>query len=301
MGSYYENISAKTRSLNKFRRLFANPNADPLLASLMRRLPFMRDIIGKLIPPEYLYTKPSLRNYRSNGLQMKLDISNLVDHFIYFSFEHKAISNFVSRLKTDDIVVDVGANIGYTTLLFAKKCTQGKVLSIEPSKELFKTINDHIALNATSNVLALNIGIGEKASIGRLFKIDEFNTGRNRILEDNDKGTNSETIEIRTLDEVVESTALQRINAIKIDVEGYEFKVLQGAERILRTMRPLLMIEVDDHNLKQQKASRQMLFSFLHNLNYIAVDAESMKTIDLTADYENAHFDIICFPKTEKR
>jgi FkbM family methyltransferase len=297
MGSYYEHISAKTKFLNTFRKILAGPAIDPILAFLMRKLPILKKLTGKIIPPEYLYKKPSLRNYSVNGIRMELDISNLVDHFIYFSFEHRAISNFVKELKAGDTVLDVGANIGYTTLLFGKKCKEGRVLSFEPSKQLFHTLTQHVQLNALTNVEPINLGLGEKESTAKLFVVDKFNTGMNRILEQTDEDIPCESISIKKLDDIINSKGLQKVNAIKIDVEGFEYKVLQGAISTLTRMRPVMMIEVNDRNLKQQNSSRQELFSFLKDLNYKAFDAETMKEIDLTGDYPLPHFDILCFPK----
>ena len=299
--NYYENISSTTRFLNLIRRMFTNKMVEPVLCFSMRKLPFLRGFIGKFIPPEYLYKKPAYRDYNVNGIRMKLDISNLVDHFIYFSFSHKAIHNFADQLKVNDTVVDIGGNIGYTTILFAKKCGEGAVISIEPSKELFKTLNEHIRLNSLTNVKVLNIGLGDIGRSAQLFKVDKFNNGRNRILETAGKDVPSETITIKTLDEVVDCMNLKEISAIKLDVEGYEYKVLQGSVKTLKNMQPVMLIEVDDANLKQQQAGSKMVFSFLHELNYTGYDAETMCEVDLTGDSAKPHFDLLCFPKAMKR
>ena len=294
---YYSQVSDKTKIFNFFRKAFANPFSDRILASLMRKGSFLKLITGKIIPPEYLYKNPSLRDYKENGIKMRLNIANLVDHCVYFSNEQKALDAFISRLKPTDTLIDIGANIGYTTLLFSKKCCEGKVISIEPSKELYETVKKHLSLNGINNATCLNIGLGEKEKTVNLYKVSETNTGMNRIFEDSEAPFDSESIIIKTLDEVVLEEKIELIDAIKIDVEGYEYKVLKGAVNILKTKQPMLLIEVDDHNLREQQSSPAEIFKLLFELNYSVYEAGNMRKIEMSHDYSDIHFDVICLKK----
>ena len=294
---YYGSISSKTKLLNFFRKAFANPIIDPLLANLTQKKGLLRTLALRILPPEYLYKNPSYRKYNRNGIKMNLNISNLVDHYVYYSTDQSALDRFISYLKPTFNVIDIGANIGYTTLLFSKACTQGKIISVEPSGELFETINNHIKLNEFNNVKCLNIGLGEKNKTVKLFKVSETNTGMNRIFENEDIPFRSENIIIKTLDEVDKEENLSTIDAIKIDVEGYELKVLQGAVNVLKTHNPVLLVEIDYDNLKEQQASPEQIFKLLFELDYSIFEAETMQKIELTRDYTGVHFDVICFKK----
>lgn len=292
---YYGEISYKTRAFNFFRKTLANSFADRILALLMRRVSFLRPVISRIIPPEYLYKNPSLRFYNENGIKMELNISNLVDHCVYFSTDEKAFDKFISYLKPTDTVIDIGANIGYTTLLFSKACPNGNIISIEPSKELFQTINNHLLLNKTKNVKSFHVGLGESEKTVQLYKVSENNSGMNRVFEGEDIPFNSESIIIRPLDNVVRENGITKIDALKIDVEGYEYNVLKGAYNTLKTLAPILLIEVDDHNLKEQHSSPDQLFKFLFDLNYSVFEADTLRKIELEKDYSDVHFDVICF------
>lgn len=294
---YYSTVSRKTKFYNFLRKGFANPFADKILSGAMHNLKFLQFFLSKLVAPEYLYKKPSIRKYNRNGIKMDLDISNLVDHFIYFSFPDIAIKNFITRLKSSDHIIDVGTNIGYTTLLFSKACNTGKVLSVEPSPSLFKTLTHHIDINSAKNVTALNVGLAERERTATLYQVNENNSGMNRILEESEGSSTSESIILKTLDQLANELNFNTVNAIKIDVEGYELNVLKGAHQTLQNKKPILLIEVDDFNLKQQNASIKEMFEFLTSLNYELFNAKTMKSIDLSKEYINAHFDIICFPK----
>jgi FkbM family methyltransferase len=244
-----------------------------------------------------LYKDPSRRKYNREGIKMNLNISNLVDHYVYYSINKLPITSFISYLKPDAIVIDVGTNIGYTTLLLSKACSQGKIIGIEPSKELFKILEDHVNLNAFTNVKCLNVGLGEKNKTVKLYKVNDSNTGMNRILDTNDSTLSSENITIKTLDEVAAEEHLDKVDAIKIDVEGYELKVLQGAMSVLKKHHPVLLVEIDPENLKEQQACPDDIFKLLFDLGYSIFDVKTMKSIELGQNYNGAHFDAICFKK----
>jgi FkbM family methyltransferase len=294
---YYSKISSKTKLLNVLRKGLANKTTDKLLSRLAHKVPSLRSSLIKIIPPEYLYKKPSLRSYEWNGTKMNLDISNLVDHCIYFSTDQKALDNFIGNLKSSDTLVDIGANIGYTTLLFSKACSKGKILSIEPSKELFNTVESHLQLNGIKNVTCLNIGLGDQEKTAMLYKVSENNSGMNRVFENTETSYNSESVKIKTLDAVLSEQKIEKVNAIKIDVEGYEFKILKGALNTIKTNKPILFIEIDDLNLKEQHTSPKEVFNFLKDLNYSIQEATTLKPVAIEKDHTGVHFDIICFQK----
>lgn len=295
---YYDQLSFKTRLFNVIRKRFANKFIDGFFAMLLQKFSFTKPIVSRLVAPEYLYNNPSPRYYQCNGIKMNLNISNLVDHCIYFSTDQKAIDRFITQIKPNDTVIDIGANIGYTALQFSRACEKGSVYAIEPSKVLFKTVEDHLSLNEVKNTKVLNIGLGEKEETVRLYKVSTSNSGMNRVLKDNDAPFDSESIIIKRLDNVVAEQNIQKVNAIKIDVEGYEYKILKGAFDTLKKFHPILLIEIDDLNLKEQQSSPIELFEFLFDLNYSLFNASSMTEINLNDDFTGVHFDIICFHKT---
>lgn len=295
--SYHAAISPKTKLLNLLRKPLVNPFFDKILANCMHTFSGRNSFIGKIVPPEYLYKKSAPRNYNRNGIKMQLNIRNLVDHDIYFSFGHKAIDNFLSNLKTDDTVIDVGANIGHTTLLFSKKCYNGKIISVEPSKKLFEIVKQHLDLNEIKNVIPLNIGLGETSKSAQLFQVNDSNSGMNRVLTSGHVSHQSEGIIIKTLDSVVAELKIRSISAIKIDVEGYEYNILKGASETLKAFKPILLIEIDDYNLKEQNATPGHVFNLLTDIGYSIFNAETLQPVNIGLNYTDRHFDIICFQK----
>ena len=133
---------------------------------------------------------------------------------------------FEALLKPGDVVVDVGANIGALTLCAgARVGNSGKIFSIEAHPVIFGYLMRNLRFNKSTNVQAHNLAIGNRK--GKATCTDRWSDYQNSI------GAGSEGIEIDLcpLDEVIPNEA--RIALLKIDVEGYELFVLQGASSTL--------------------------------------------------------------------
>ncbi|HET6992080.1 MAG TPA: FkbM family methyltransferase, partial [Bacteroidia bacterium] len=87
-----------------------------------------------------------------------------------------------------------------------------------------------------------------------------------------------------------------RIDFIKIDVEGYEYHVLQGAEKTIENSRPVFFIEVVDDFLKAQGSSAELLVSFLDSKKYKLKNANDGAEVTTKTNFTNSHFDIIALP-----
>jgi hypothetical protein len=117
-----------------------------------------------------------------------------------------------------------------------------------------------------------------------------------RILGDKGKISSYDKteVEIDTLDRSMQLFEIPSPSLIKIDVEGYEFKVLQGALETLKKNRPVLFIELDDNNLKEQGGNAKELVEFLLQLRYNILNATNGKTVNEATVFINCHFDILC-------
>jgi len=153
---------------------------------------------------------------------------------------------FKEILKNDSIVIDIGANWGLHTLYTSKLVGKiGKVIAIEPFSPAFRELKWHIAENACQNVVALNIAIGEFDGEIKMLTKDESAEG---VVADcankADTFLNEFLVKQQRLDTVVRELALDRVDLIKVDVEGAENNVLKGAEQVVDKFRPIFIIDL---------------------------------------------------------
>jgi FkbM family methyltransferase len=158
--------------------------------------------------------------------------------------ERTFVGNF---LKSGMVVIDVGAHHGFYTLLASKKVgPAGRVLAFEPSPRERKKLLRHLRFNHCLNVKIWDCALGRAAGNAELFIIDGTQTGCNSLRPPNSvQPTKSVPVRLESLDECMEREGIEHIDFIKMDVEGAEMEVLNGATRLLdRRPRPVLMCEV---------------------------------------------------------
>jgi|WetSurMetagenome_2_1015567.scaffolds.fasta_scaffold41886_2 FkbM family methyltransferase len=145
---------------------------------------------------------------------------------------------FKQNIKKGDVVVDVGAHIGYYTIIAA--CIvgdSGKVYAFEPDLKNFKILLQNIKANKLNNVIAINKAVSEKNTKLNLF-INPNNTGDHRIYECDEK-RKSIDIDAVTLNSELKNV---KVNLIKMDIQGSEILALKGANNIFAGNKTLKMI-----------------------------------------------------------
>lgn len=150
-------------------------------------------------------------------------------------------------------LLDVGANIGAHTIVWAKEMTGwGKVVAYEPQERLYYALCGNIALNNCFNASASMFAIGERRGLKRIPKLDHLSPASFGSLELCQAPTNErigQNVSYSAVDsDIVESWTidtlnLRRIDLIKIDVEGMEAEVLRGARSSIMQHRPVLLVE----------------------------------------------------------
>ncbi len=134
------------------------------------------------------------------------------------------------------VVLDIGANIGNHSIYFAKECLAGKVISFEPIEQTFKILQKNIKLNELQDIIIpYNFGIGEEQSYASASDYDLTNIGGITL-----QNTSNGNIKIFSIDEL---NLNENISLIKIDVEGFEEKVIKGSLKTIKKYMPMIMIE----------------------------------------------------------
>jgi len=295
---YHLKISAKTRSLNFLRKFFIISGLDKSLARFSRKNRW-KPLVARLIPPNYLYQPGTMRTCNIDGINFNLDISDTVGHTNYYSIGDKAEKLLFDYVQRGMNVIDIGANIAGTTLNLAKRTLPGgKIFSFEPSPYNYERAFENISLNNFSNIKLINQGLGNIKTTAYLCNVNSYNRGMQRILNNGQEDASYEkaAVEIDTLDSSMQKFDIPRPSLIKIDVEGYEFKVLKGGKETIIKHKPALFIELDDNNLREQGNDAKELIQSLIDLKYTIINAATGCVVDENTNYSNCHFDILCTP-----
>ena len=154
--------------------------------------------------------------------------------------------------------VDVGGNIGSFMWQFAHKCS--KVIIFEPIPRLNQVIEDSITFNRATNIELIKKALGDHLSTVRMLD----NNNSSVVNEYDDSRTLN--VEISTLDR--ELKHLNSIDFIKIDVEGFELKVLRGGAEIIRKHKPVLLVELHLGFIENYGESYKDVIDWIESLNY---------------------------------
>jgi FkbM family methyltransferase len=134
-----------------------------------------------------------------------------------------------STLRPGDVFWDVGANVGVMTLVAARRCA--RVVAFEPEPSARRRLEENIAMNAIANVTVMPLALGARDGSGRMRRGPATNLGMSRLASGEEAG---EAVAIRAADALV-AEGVPAPDAMKVDVEGAELGVFEGARGILRT------------------------------------------------------------------
>ncbi|MBE9028907.1 FkbM family methyltransferase [filamentous cyanobacterium LEGE 11480] len=195
----------------------------------------------------------------------------------YGYYEPTLVERCVQHIDVQKDIIDIGANIGFYSVLFAKKVAAGqRVLAVEPTKNAFERLTKNLELNeVTSQVITYN-GVASNA-MGEF----EINTipGKEEYsslgVMEHPSIVQEEYISYKvpssTLDALVDEHKLNP-GFVKIDVEGAEHLVLQGADTLLSKHRPVILSEITNDLLKKNGASAQIIVDLIRSYNYKIVN-----------------------------
>lgn len=223
-------------------------------------------------PPLRAFTHALLRKLVKNELQLpegvlllnKNDpiVSGALSLGVYEAFFG---SLYRRKLHSKMTVVDIGANLGYYTLI-ASKHTQ-RVIAFEPEPENAALLERTIERNSLANVTLIRKGLGEKAAMLTL-SLHPDNKGKHTLLPLSEKGVTSQEIAVTTLDTALAEIGVTHVDLIKIDIEGWEAKALRGANATIRASHPLLLFEFTPHRIRAAGDDPLCMLDELENEGY---------------------------------
>ncbi|MGW1076539.1 FkbM family methyltransferase [Streptomyces sp. NPDC002537] len=182
------------------------------------------------------------------GDRFVLDTRDLIQRYIYLFgvWEPHMTAWLQRRLRPGDTFVDVGANIGYFSLLAAGLVGgEGRVVAIEASPMFHQILRRHVQLNGRDNVRAVNVAVSDKRERLELVLASNRNLGASSIVPYDGPAVSVFDVEARPLTEILDPAEIATARVIKIDVEGAEGGVVRGLAPLLDKLRPDAEITVE--------------------------------------------------------
>ena len=218
-------------------------------------------------------------------MYIKADGSEIANSMITIGAWEKLETNlFLSLLKPDMTVLDVGANVGYYALLAAKRVAQ--VYAFEPDPDSFDLLTRSVQANGYTNVKCLRAAVTDKG--GRsTFYIDSEAWGNSLCSNNVSKPVKTLDVETVCLDQLYAKGSLgERIHLVKIDVQGAEEMVLKGSANVLARCRPTVLMEVEPRRLRNMGTDPYQLLKHLemdfgYTIRAIESDGQSLPLGDI--------------------
>lgn len=207
------------------------------------------------------------------------------DHYLTAhknGFEPSMVHLFQTLVTPQYNVLDIGANVGCTTLLFGALAK--RVISFEPSPTTHAFLVRNVAASGLSNISVENCGLGAVAGVSELTYAPANRAGA--FVSANitaSSGHTTETIRIKRLDDIVDSYAFPHLDFIKIDVEGFEKSVLEGARTTIGAYLPLIVLELNHWCLNAfQRITIPDFFDFLRAMFPVVLAVDNRVHLDLS-------------------
>ncbi len=191
--------------------------------------------------------------------------------------------------------VDVGASFGIYTVVASRMVgTAGRVLAFEPSVQSFSVLRRNIEINNLKNVLAFRVALSEERGGAWLYHAPD--PSGNSLGRDPSFDGAAEEVITESLDCALERASVDRVDVIKMDVQGAEELVLRGANKVVNTMRPLIIFEVYPNGAEYLGLSSNGARKMLEGLGYEFFRVGEPGPIDWTEPLP-AYFNVVAVPR----
>lgn len=210
------------------------------------------------------------------GIRYDLDLSEVIDFGIFTGgWEPSTIRFLENNVSAGDVVLEVGANIGAHTLLIAKLVgPEGAVYAFEPTEFALNKLRRNLSLNPhLADVVVLRQNLVTNHELATPSRAIKSSWPVHRV------GKPQETVTVGAvaLDDFVAEAKLSKVSLLKVDVDGYDYKVLDGARGMLSRYRPIVFVELSEYALNEQNDSTVDILSLFKDLGYEAYSEDGQR------------------------
>ncbi len=227
-----------------------------------------------VILQKYNPVKDNISNVKLNDINIKMYTESINEYKRVISYKNdsKILNTLLMEIKADDVFWDVGANIGLYSCLAAASRNNFKAFAFEPEDKAYNRLKENIELNGLTNTFTYKMALADKSGKLRLKIAEHFADGNHSLLNSNpDELSIYEEVEIIKGDDLIINDKIDVPNIIKIDVEGFEYNVLQGLIETLKNKRcRIVLTEVHFSQLNAQGLNDipQKIYNLLTELGF---------------------------------
>ncbi|MEO8172556.1 MAG: FkbM family methyltransferase [Sediminibacterium sp.] len=179
----------------------------------------------------------------------------------------KAFRYFTAMINREGAILDIGANIGITTVHLAKQHPGSAIYAFEPVPENYRTLEKMIAYYKLVNVQVFTTALGDTTGVIKMIMPKMAGSrmqGLSHVneMENDEEIGNRYSVPLQKLDDIPDLQQVQAISAIKIDVENFEYYVLKGAEALIKKHKPIVFCELWNNE------RRELCFDYMKGLGY---------------------------------
>ncbi len=249
------------------------PGSEPphINGSLFQRLRFYASLV---VDPINCH---DVTRVQFDGADLLVDVGEVVGRELVYSghFEQFEVGIFSAALRPGDVVIDVGANVGLYSVLASRRISGAGVLhAFEPNARVYGLLQQNLAMRASGcNVVLHREAVGSRPGTVRFSCTADsaysgvIRTNRSALIRE-------EEVRLESIDNLVAVHSLAKVDLLKVDVEGYEPEVIEGArELLLRPDSPIVFIEISDANLAARGHVQRDVVSRLESLGLEVVGA----------------------------
>lgn len=215
------------------------------------------------------------------GYQLKLfdiDSSKTVEilNYEFNKFDEYKLADSIN-FKKNDVILDIGANVGTTSIYLAKKFPMTKIYSFEPVFYTWKNLKRNLHINSVENIVKCrNLAVSGQNNSFLTLRIDPYNSGASSSINQlNQNKTTIKKFNVKTisLDNIFEKFGIQKVKLLKIDCEGAEFDILYNSKQLQAGNIEYIVGET--HSFDKKKNNRESLLEYLEKY----VDKEKMSWV----------------------